>query len=101
MTLFFQILSLFTIVATGFVLLFVKVWWIRIFNFPRVQIMFLMICCIAGLAVFGDMGFWLNGVLVALVIVSFLIQFSFVFPYLPVAKKEMPVSTGGLLLLYP
>ena len=94
MALFFQILSLFTIVATGFALLFVKVWWIRIFDFPRVQLMFLIICCVVGLAVFGDMRFWLNVVLAALMIVSFIIQFSYVFPYLPVAKKEMSDGTG-------
>jgi endonuclease/exonuclease/phosphatase (EEP) superfamily protein YafD len=94
MALIFQIASLLTIVATVFALLFVKAWWIRIFDFPRIQIMFIMICCLIGLAVFSDIRFWMNGVLAVLMVLAFIIQFSYVFPYLPLAKKEMAEGKG-------
>ncbi|MDY0104443.1 MAG: endonuclease/exonuclease/phosphatase family protein [Lentimicrobium sp.] len=56
--------------------------------------MFIMICCLIGLAVFLDIRFWVNGVLAVVVVIAFIIQFSYVFPYLPIAKKEMADGKG-------
>jgi endonuclease/exonuclease/phosphatase (EEP) superfamily protein YafD len=94
MALAFQIITVFTILATLLALLFVKAWWIRIFDFPRIQILFLMLGCLVGLIVFSDTGLWLNWLLVALLIIAFSIQFSYIYPYLPFAKKEMADGKG-------
>ncbi|MCC7319219.1 MAG: endonuclease/exonuclease/phosphatase family protein [Bacteroidales bacterium] len=89
MVLLFQIISLFTLAATLTSLLLSKAWWIRMFDFPRVQIMVLMLLGVAGLFVFSDVTHGLNVVLIFLVLAAFIVQFSYIFPYLPIARKEM------------
>ncbi len=83
-----------------------QAWWIRIFDFPRVQI---AVICLLALAFYGLLFIWnmcgsFDHVLAALVVLSFAYQAHRIFPYTPFASKRVQsagaaVSPGSLRLL--
>ncbi len=71
-----------------------EVWWIRVFDFPRLQVAFLCAVVLALLLVFHDSGWmtWAGGVLAA---VSLLIHGLVVLRYTPAWPKEVEDAEGG------
>ena len=79
-------------------------WWIRVFDFPRLQILALGLAVLAGFLVFWDVRSW-GGSLVLLVLVpALLIQTYRIYPYTPVAARQVisadpdPDATLALLV---
>ena len=85
----FYIISGFLIVATLISLLFKKNWWIRVFDFPRVQIMTLQAAMVLILLWVITAFMWYDYLLITLLIVALIVQLFYVFPYLPFAPKTL------------
>jgi endonuclease/exonuclease/phosphatase (EEP) superfamily protein YafD len=60
------------------------------FDFPRLQIILLQIISVCGLLLIEATLSWTNGILAAITLLALVIQFTYIFPYLPFAKKEVP-----------
>ena len=90
----FQLIAAITILSTAIAFLWKKAWWIRIFDFPRLQIIFLQIIAIAGLFIFMKEFNWLNLVLIVLCLATMVIQIIYVYPYFPIRKKDVPAFRG-------
>ena len=72
----------------------VEWWWIRIGDFPRAQLLvsyLVMLCCL--LPFWGDV---LATSLTGLLVVCTGIQLYWVFPYLPIASREVQASQAGV-----
>ncbi len=89
----FSVLAIFSVVATVMALFLRKAWWIRVFDFPRLQIIFLQIISMAGIIIFYSIsGF--NLILIGLTFLSMIIQVSYIYPYFPFTKKRVEDSQG-------
>lgn len=86
-----QVLSILLILSTAMALLFRKEWWIKVFDFPRLQVISLLsVGIIIQLFWFeGDIFPW---IILILSLLAFAIQFSYIAPYFPFSKKEIPDS---------
>jgi endonuclease/exonuclease/phosphatase (EEP) superfamily protein YafD len=92
LTLLFAIASL---VATLLPLLKEEAWWIRVFDFPRLQIVFVAMATLGVGFVLGWHqlpGYWGLGVLGALA-VAILYQLFRIVPYTPIVRKQVGDST--------
>lgn len=70
-------------------------WWIRGFDFPRIQISFLIICVIlASFFIYDFSEFWHIGA-IAVLVLSLLYQFKKIFPYTYIAKKQVLKYKGS------
>lgn len=94
MTIVFIIIGLFSVVSTIMALLFNKIWWIRIFDFPRLQLIVIQIISLAGLLLFTHEINWIAISTAILVSISLTIQTGYVYPYFVFAPKEVPDSKG-------
>lgn len=94
MTIAFIIIGLFAHLSTLMSLLFLKKWWVRIFDFPRLQIIVIQIISLAGILFFAKEMNWFNISVIILVFVSLLIQTVYVYPYFIFAPKEVPDGKG-------
>ena len=69
-------------------------WWIRGFDFPRVQISVLILLNIVmALAIYPFDSFW-NYLIVGLLLLSLIYQVVKVYPYTPIAKQQV-IKYGG------
>lgn len=66
-----------------------EVWWIRVFDFPRVQILALGLIALALCAVYWDLRTWQGLTVFATIGVAVLVQAASIFRYTPVAGKEV------------
>ncbi|WKN31427.1 endonuclease/exonuclease/phosphatase family protein [Porifericola rhodea] len=85
----FLVFASIPIIATLASLLRFDQWWIRVFDFPRVQIVFLAVVALLGLALtFAYDAYWHVG---AIILLSFclLYQGIRIFPYTPLASKQV------------
>lgn len=94
MTIIFIIIGLFSVVSTIMALLFNKIWWIRIFDFPRLQVIVMQIIALIGLLYFSEEMSWFIITLFILLLISLIIQTTYVFPYFIFAPKEVLDSEG-------
>jgi endonuclease/exonuclease/phosphatase (EEP) superfamily protein YafD len=89
------LLTVAALVGTLLPLLRETAWWIRIFDFPRLQIVVVALLTIAGGVALGWHelhGYWGRGLLAALVVAVVYQAFRIV-PYTPVASKQIGDST--------
>lgn len=86
-----QILSILLILSTAMALLFRKEWWIKVFDFPRLQVISLLIVGII-IQIFWFEGDIFSWIILILSLLAFAIQFSYIAPYFPFSKKEIPDS---------
>ncbi len=85
-----QILSIIVILLTTVALLSKKEWWIRVFDFPRLQIIFLLFVGMIVQIIWFEGEFYPDWVILIFSVLAFAIQFSYIAPYFPFSKKEVP-----------
>ena len=92
------VLSLFLIVGTALPLLQLPYWWIRLFDFPRVQIVLVALAVLflfVGIGVATqDFGMW-DGVVAALLAASIVYQIFRIFPYTDWAPTQVREAQGA------
>ncbi|CAN5736503.1 endonuclease/exonuclease/phosphatase family protein [soil metagenome] len=86
------IVGLAMIVATALPILSHRAWWIRILDFPRLQIVFLIVATIAAHIVFVGLRSWFDVVFLILLAASLVHQGYMMFPYTPLAKRQVADS---------
>lgn len=64
-------------------------WSIRVFDFPRLQILVLGLVTLAVYLIFWDIRHWAEGAVLGFLVVGLLIQAYRIFPYSPVYPKEV------------
>jgi endonuclease/exonuclease/phosphatase (EEP) superfamily protein YafD len=97
MLLILQILSIFLILMSALPMLHLKFWWIRVFDFPRLQIIILLLPCLTGQLIFYNELSTLDGLVFLLTLAALILQLTYVIPYFPLMKKEVngiPPSSG-------
>ncbi|MDP3570313.1 MAG: endonuclease/exonuclease/phosphatase family protein [Archangium sp.] len=88
-------LALFVVVATALPLLRVRVWWVRIWDFPRLQLAALAaLALLLGAGTWGDGGAW-HPALGALTALALAYQLAKVWRYTPFAPKEVQDTRGA------
>ena len=90
MYIFFLVLAIISIGVTIIATIQRKAWWIRIFDFPRLQIIILQLFSGIGMAFFIESFTIVNIIIAALLLVTIFIQLKYVFPYFRFAKKDIP-----------
>lgn len=83
------LIALFLLVATALPLIREDDWWIRIFDFPRLQIALLSVAAIIALLLLRLRSRLLLFILVLFLTASTIYQFSKVYPYTPLAPKQV------------
>jgi len=81
------LLGIVAIVATAMPLIKKESWWIRIFDFPRLQIFCLGLLSLALIPFFWS-GHWAEITLAVGIVVALGVQAVAIFPYTPLAKKQ-------------
>lgn len=92
---FMLLLTAVALIATALPLLRAEAWWIRVFDFPRLQIVGVALLTLAGGLVleWHELpGYWGLGLLLALVI-TVVYQLIRIVPYTPLASKQVGDST--------
>lgn len=101
------VLVLAALLATASLLPFVRreAWWIRVFDFPRVQILALGLLALVLCLFYWDLRTWQGIAVLSIAASAVLIQAANIFPYTPLARKEVlsatepnPDSTLSLLV---
>ena len=64
-------------------------WWIRVFDFPRLQILVLGLTILVVYLVFWEIRHWAEGAILGLLVVGLLIQAWRILPYSPLYPKEV------------
>lgn len=72
-------------IPTGF-------WFVRIFDFPRMQIAFVGVAALLGYFAVWSRAAWLENVFVGVLIASILYQGYMMFPYTPLARTQVQLS---------
>ncbi len=80
------------IVATALPILSAGAWWIRILDFPRLQIVFLIVVTIAAHLIFVGLGSWFDILFLSFLAASLVYQGYMMFPYTPLAKRQVEDS---------
>jgi len=70
-----------------------EAWWIRVFDFPRVQILALALLSFGLGLFFWDLQTWQGRAALAAIAAAILIQGASIFPYTPLARKEVLSAT--------
>ncbi|MDR5590554.1 endonuclease/exonuclease/phosphatase family protein [Christiangramia sp. SM2212] len=70
-------------------------WWVRGFDFPRIQISFLIICVIVASIIFYDFEKLWQFIAVGLLGLSLLYQFKKIYPYTYISKKQVLKFKGS------
>ncbi len=88
MKIFFTLLGSFAIVAT--LLPFIKLdhWWIRIFDYPRNQILFIALVPLAYF-IYVYKNIWFDNTIIAALVLCCLYQMYIILPYTTIFKKEV------------
>lgn len=69
-----------------------EIWWIRIFDFPRLQIACSLILAVIIFPFIPDPGSFKNYLFLSLIIMSFLYHFNRIYPYTPLAPVESDLA---------
>lgn len=89
MTILVYAISALLIIATFISLLYKKSWWVRVFDFPRLQIIafqaIMLIIILWKMSPF----LWHHYLLFSVLLIALIIQALYVFPYLPIASKTI------------
>ena len=85
------ILGLAAFLATASLLPFVRreIWWIRVFDFPRIQILIVGLFALGLCAAYCDLQTWQGKAIFAVIAAAVLIQAISIFRYTPLARKEV------------
>ncbi len=86
------IIGLAMIIATALPILSGSAWWIRVFDFPRLQIVSVIIAVLIVRVLFVGLDSWLNVTLLILLGFSLLYQGHMMLPYTRFAKKQVEAS---------
>ena len=93
---FYEILLLITtasavmlFIATFITTLNLQYWWVRIFDFPRIQISLLLGVALVAALFLYDFSFWWHYLIIAGIVASIIYQATKIFPYTRLAKKEV------------
>jgi len=70
-------------------------WWVRGFDFPRIQISFLIICVIIASALTYDFNKLWQIIAVGILVLSLLYQFKKIFPYTYISRKQVLKFKGS------
>jgi len=70
-------------------------WWIRGFDFPRIQISFLIICVIIASAFYYDFEKTWQVIAIVILSLSLLYQFKKIYPYTYISKKQVLAFKGS------
>lgn len=89
------ILSVITLIPTLASLTKFDQWWVRGFDFPRIQISASILIVIIGAIFVFAFDSTFHFILVGLLVLSFLYQAAKIFPYTPLAKKQVLSFNGG------
>ncbi|MCB0806215.1 MAG: endonuclease/exonuclease/phosphatase family protein [Bacteroidales bacterium] len=95
MEVFFQVLAILGITATILSLTERKAWWIRAVEFPRPQILVIMLITIFGLILSKPEISWTNGILATVAFISVIVQTWFIYPYFKISSRAVKNSTGS------
>ncbi len=88
------LLSLALVFGTAVTLLSSDAWWIRVFDFPRIQIVVLIVLALTGYAVlrlFGRLRIW-EYALAGVVVLALIWQLIYIAPYTAIYPKQMSDS---------
>lgn len=73
-----------------------EAWWIRIFDFPRMQIFVLGVLVLCAWAVFGDGLTWAGGFTLGMLGLGLALQAYRIYPYTPIAPRQVKTSDPSL-----
>ena len=83
------------IAATALPLIRKDAWWIRIFDFPRLQITFLTAGTLVAFIFFGSPAGWLETSFLAVLAAAMVYQGHMMYPYTPLARKQVEPSRAA------
>lgn len=85
------VLVLTVLLAAATLLTFVRreAWWVRVFDFPRVQVFVIGLVALGLCAVYWDLRTWQGMTVFAIIVAVVLIQAGSIFRYTPLAGKEV------------
>src|SRR5688572_25750832 len=84
------LLSSFAVVATVLPLWRTSLWWVRLFDFPRLQLAVLAITCLLGILAARPTGSWFDDVVAVALMLATAWQLSWIWRYFPGAPKQIP-----------
>src|SRR5688572_13788184 len=87
------ILAVICILSTVMPLIASKYWWIRIFDFPHLQLTILTLITFLMLILFIDYSKPIELVITVLLGIALIYQFFIIYPYTPIAKKQIVSTT--------
>jgi endonuclease/exonuclease/phosphatase (EEP) superfamily protein YafD len=76
-------------IATFITTLNLQFWWVRMFDFPRIQIIIMLGAVLVGTFVIYDFVYWWHFLVVSGIVASIIYQITKIFPYTTLAKKEV------------
>ncbi len=92
----FGILALISILATLLPFIPSKVWWIRVFDYPRLQTFYIAVIGLIWFFFFYFIQETTGYIAAGLFVIVIIIQGYKAWPYTPFAKKEVPSSKGSV-----
>jgi endonuclease/exonuclease/phosphatase (EEP) superfamily protein YafD len=76
------------VVFTGFSTIRSQYWWMRIFDFPRIQVAAVITFILGVYPYFHEVDHWLEFVLLGLLVVALTIQIRYIYPFTVLAKPQ-------------
>ncbi len=95
LTIIAEVFAVFTCLATGLPYIRTDKWWIRIFDFPRVQICAFGIGAFVLFLVLFNMNSLFDHILMSCLAIAFIIQGWHIFAYTPIASKLVKDASGN------
>ena len=83
------VIGIFIIIGTTIPFLKIEFWWIRIFDFPRLQIIGSALLTLIFYTIFWDSGSFLENLFLLLLLAAILHQASVIYPYSPFHKPQV------------
>lgn len=83
------ILALISIITCGLSTIESNEWWIRIWDFPRMQLFIIGLIVLIAYIVFSDFSIWTTYLIVLFLITSLVYQFIQIIPFTPIYPKEV------------
>lgn len=85
---FLQWFGLLAVLLTLIPLLAADYWWIRVFDYPHIQLTLLTLAALAAFFIRFEMKSWRDYAFIAILLGCFIFQFSKIYPYTPLSPKE-------------
>ncbi len=83
-----EVIAWLMVLFTGLPLIRTHYWWVRILDFPRMQIVVVMVCMLGTYPNVHEMDHWLEFVLLGLLVVALGIQFWYIYPFTMLAPIQ-------------